>query len=402
MSTGTFSQLRPFVKLTTSTVMFFQMMPFVTRLGFTVSSASRQLRVPSVCSFFVGRQCLTAKRFVESSRAGYRTASSVSESPVESRSQEFGNPDVAIFWDAENVRVPKDWSAGLAANAIRSTLSDFGRLIERRYYYDSRKESEQRLDRASFDLGGFVLIDCPTRGKKETLDKKIIVDVMHFAWHSVSSGRPAVVCLISGDGDYAYLLNKVRDIGVNAIIIYPGAATTLPAAFFNSADVVLSWEHDILNAASQGLGEPIMDSTFDAEEKAQQEDEGIEVGWSANISVHEESGPSHLSTGDTNTFDSGVAQAASAAAMTGKYDLLLWVLHELGDGATQRKVTDLYLKKTGVNMKELEGKQAHVRLLTKQAQGLGLLAIHKKIRCKGRPIELTAVGLERIMDRCTQ
>ena len=43
-------------------------------------------------------------------------------------------------------------------------------------YFDSRKDSEKNVRRSKLDLGGFSLIDCPTRNTKETLDKKIIVD----------------------------------------------------------------------------------------------------------------------------------------------------------------------------------------------------------------------------------
>jgi hypothetical protein len=66
------------------------------------------------------------------------------------------------------------------------------------------------VNRSLFDLGGFTLVDCPTRNTKETLDKKIIVDAMHFAAERRSLGVPCCVCLISCDGDYSYMLNRLR------------------------------------------------------------------------------------------------------------------------------------------------------------------------------------------------
>lgn len=55
------------------------------------------------------------------------------------------------------------------------------RVTERRLYFDSRKPSESKVDRSTLDMSGFTLVDTPTRNAKETLDKKIIVDIMSFA-----------------------------------------------------------------------------------------------------------------------------------------------------------------------------------------------------------------------------
>ena len=65
-------------------------------------------------------------------------------------------------------------------------------VTEKRLYYDPVKEKvvshggwHSSLDRVSLDLSGFTLVDCPTRNKKETLDKKILVDIMSFAYEKI-------------------------------------------------------------------------------------------------------------------------------------------------------------------------------------------------------------------------
>jgi len=66
-------------------------------------------------------------------------------------------------------------------------------VTEKRLYYDPDKEtvigpgggSHSSLDRVSLDMSGFTLVDCPTRNAKETLDKKILVDIMSFAYERI-------------------------------------------------------------------------------------------------------------------------------------------------------------------------------------------------------------------------
>ena len=125
-------------------------------------------------------------------RPRQRSRSQQSRSPRRERDErsQYGFdplPDVlecGIFWDYENVRVPR-WSDVLdAVNRIRSEVERASRALgfklhrvsERRLYFDSRKPTERGVDRAKLDLSGFTLVDCPTRNTKETLDKKIIVD----------------------------------------------------------------------------------------------------------------------------------------------------------------------------------------------------------------------------------
>ena len=74
--------------------------------------------------------------------------------------------NVGIFWDFENVRIPKHIKSTVAANRIRDAVIGHGQIVERRLYCDSRKDSESYTDRENLDQGGFTLVDCPARGRK--------------------------------------------------------------------------------------------------------------------------------------------------------------------------------------------------------------------------------------------
>ncbi|KAG7344514.1 NYN domain containing protein [Nitzschia inconspicua] len=156
----------------------------------------------------------------------------------------FGPADVAIFWDYENVRIPAWCHPSTATQGIRNKVAKYGRVVEKRIYYDSRQPTEVSVPRAELDSSGFTFVDCPSRNRKETLDKKIIVDIMCFAWERVSTGSKACIVLITSDGDYSYALARLRDIGVFAVVMY--RPVNVSKVLINSANVVLSWESDVL------------------------------------------------------------------------------------------------------------------------------------------------------------
>ena len=176
--------------------------------------------------------------------------------------------NVGIFWDYENVRIPIHIKSTVAANRIRDAVIGHGQIVERRLYYDAKKPSESWTDRANLDQGGFTLVDCPTRGRKETLDKKLIVDIMAFAYPNANSRTPTCVVLITSDGDYAYTLSKIRDLGVKTIVIH-GPATNTAAVLFDVCDHALSFLHDVLGI------------------RQEDEDEEVEDGSEVQAAVHE-------------------------------------------------------------------------------------------------------------------
>lgn len=155
---------------------------------------------------------------------------------------------MAIYWDYENVRIPAWCPASTATEAIRNSLTKYGRIVEKRLYYDSRQPAEYTAPRAELDLSGFTLVDCPSRNRKETLDKKLIVDMLCFAWERArsrfSAGTKTCVTLITSDGDYSYALARLRDIGVFTVIIY--CQENVAKVLIDNANVAMSWEYDVL------------------------------------------------------------------------------------------------------------------------------------------------------------
>jgi hypothetical protein len=154
--------------------------------------------------------------------------------------------EIGIFWDYENMRVPGWCSTAKASESIRKHVESRGRIVERKLYFDSSKTcSQQPLDRTALDLSGFSLIDCPCRNNKETIDKKVIVDMLCFSYERALKGSNVQVVLISSNGEYSYTLAKLRDIGVSTFVIYSPedrAADILTS----TADEAITWEDDIL------------------------------------------------------------------------------------------------------------------------------------------------------------
>jgi hypothetical protein len=101
-------------------------------------------------------------------------------------------------------------------------------------------------------------VNTPQRNQKETLDKKMIADVLLFCWDSAtrnqSTNKGSCVVLVTSDGDYAYTLNKLRDRGVSSVVIYGHG--NVADILISSADVALSLEHDVLKHLRPPLALP--------------------------------------------------------------------------------------------------------------------------------------------------
>lgn len=159
--------------------------------------------------------------------------------------------EVALFWDYENVPLPHTATPAEAAKAMQSMVHSclgLQRIEMRRVYLDPSKQHGHRgpRDPSGFDSSGFDLVYTPTRnGTKETLDKKLIVDVLTFAWDCHTRGRQPCVVLVTSDGDYAYTLAKLRDRGVTNIVLY-GKDSSTAHILIQNAQIALSLERDVL------------------------------------------------------------------------------------------------------------------------------------------------------------
>ena len=174
----------------------------------------------------------------------------------------IGMTDIAVFWDYENIQIPRWCSATVATEAIRNKLHQYGRVVEKRLYYDSqRPQYNETVPRSDLDLSGFTLVDCPSRGRKESLDKKLIVDALCFAWERASMGAKACVVLITSDGDYSYTLARLRDIGIFTIIFY--SPNVVAQCLIDNANVAYKWESDVLGRKATCQGDECFHEAHD-------------------------------------------------------------------------------------------------------------------------------------------
>ena len=157
---------------------------------------------------------------------------------------------------------------------------------------------------------------------------------MAFALHRAHHGIPSCVVLITGDGDYAYTLNKIRDLKVKTIVIH-GSTTTTAAVLFYSCDQALSFQHHVLGEDE------------DEDEDEDEEDDGSEVGCGQR--------PAHPSTKSASWTSDQEVQDALNDALDGCHVLLchcLQELHSLAESLTSSWVQDaklakVYYKKRG-------------------------------------------------------
>ena len=141
--------------------------------------------------------------------------------------------ECAVFWDYENISLgSKLTNSSCTVDQLdwlcKQILPKFGRLVEMRLYSDSTKKTLHTRHRDSLERLGFSIIDCPTSDKKEMVDKKIILDACFFALPRVTKEQPTTVVIISGDGDYAHMLRRLRMVGVHTVAI--GKSADLRAA----------------------------------------------------------------------------------------------------------------------------------------------------------------------------
>ena len=149
---------------------------------------------------------------------------------------------ISVFWDYENARPLSDTCMVEISSRIRNILLPHGDIVSRKIYYDAQSPAEFKTNRTDLDMTGWTLVDCPKRQKKETLDKKIIVDMMFFI--AYENPHDACICLISGDGDFCYSMNRIRDLGGYTILLYPDKITYHPLIL--NVHESHSWEKEIL------------------------------------------------------------------------------------------------------------------------------------------------------------
>ncbi|KAG1732621.1 NYN domain-containing protein [Suillus paluster] len=115
---------------------------------------------------------------------------------------------VAIFWDYENCSPPLNSQGHTIVNGIQRIAHVFGHVTSFKAYLDIGLQPPRSVRfRSDLQSSGVSITDCPHNGKKEVVDKMILVDMLAFA---IDNPSPATIILIAGDRDYAYAISTLR------------------------------------------------------------------------------------------------------------------------------------------------------------------------------------------------
>ncbi|KIO25065.1 hypothetical protein M407DRAFT_25597 [Tulasnella calospora MUT 4182] len=150
---------------------------------------------------------------------------------------------VVIVWDYENCPVPNGMSGFTAVRMIRKAALRFGTVdhFEAYSYWSNNCNS---LIKQELSVSGVKLRDCPHNGKKDVVDKTIIIDMIFYA---IDRPLTTTVLLISGDRDYSYAISTLHNRGYCVKLLAPAGClhSNMPLL----ADV-LDWDI-VLNRTSR-------------------------------------------------------------------------------------------------------------------------------------------------------
>ncbi|KAG6376081.1 hypothetical protein JVT61DRAFT_2052 [Boletus reticuloceps] len=174
------------------------------------------------------------------------------------------HPKVAIFWDYENCSPPSN-SSGLGyqiVNNMSRITRLFGSVTTFRAYLDISAQSSKSVAlRSELQSSGVSMIDCPHNGRKDVVDKMLLVDMLAFA---VDHPVPATVILITGDRDYAYAVSTLKLRKYQVILIVPSSPHTSPS-LESQASLVIDWGAAVLRTrtdvtnSTQAVRQPSLD-----------------------------------------------------------------------------------------------------------------------------------------------
>lgn len=160
---------------------------------------------------------------------------------------------LGIFWDIENLRIPRDISGDVISDLLKRAVRPMGNPVVCNAYFDSSDQATiAPVKKQKLQQCGWNLMDVAHCFKKEVADKVIIVDILLFildhtarvseSGSEKSDRQPVTICLVSDDNDFSYLLAKLK--------AYPNVKTMIISKnrdlLAQNADVSMRWDVDIL------------------------------------------------------------------------------------------------------------------------------------------------------------
>ncbi|OAX32064.1 hypothetical protein K503DRAFT_870350 [Rhizopogon vinicolor AM-OR11-026] len=165
--------------------------------------------------------------------------------------------NVAVFWDYENCSPPLSSQGYAIVNGIRRIANVFGPVTTFKTYLDIsvQPQSSKSINfRSELQSSGVSVVDCPHNGKKDVVDKMILVDMLAFALDHHDS--PVTIILIAGDRDYAYAMSTLRLRQYTVVLIVP-SCPNISQSLQSQASVVIDWNYAILGKRSERNTPPV-------------------------------------------------------------------------------------------------------------------------------------------------
>ncbi|GAA6063872.1 hypothetical protein JCM10212_003608 [Sporobolomyces blumeae] len=156
-------------------------------------------------------------------------------------------PEVAIFWDYENVRIPADCSAARVVGDLLDLAHRHGILSTFKAYMDTSLERSVRgtTIRSHMQTSGVTVCDTPHRNQKEVADVMIITDMLMFG---LKAKDPAVIILVSSDRGFVYPLTQLRFNRCKVILV---SAEEAGETIRCCVDEVISFRTELLRLPPQ-------------------------------------------------------------------------------------------------------------------------------------------------------
>ncbi|KAG1891524.1 NYN domain-containing protein, partial [Suillus subluteus] len=146
------------------------------------------------------------------------------------------------------VALPRILKDTAIVNGIRRIAHVFGYVTSFKAYLDISSQSPKSVGfRSDLQSSGVSMTDCPHNGRKDVVDKMILVDMLAF---SNDHPSPATIILIAGDRDYAYAVSTLRLRQYNVVLIVP-PAPNIPQSLESQASVVVDWNFAILGKRTE-------------------------------------------------------------------------------------------------------------------------------------------------------
>lgn len=161
-------------------------------------------------------------------------------------SESSGDRRIAVFADVQNLyyTVRQQWQCHLDYSAVLAQIASFGRVVEAYAYAIERRDSKQQQFQQILRNLGFTVklkpfIQRSDGSAKGDWDVGITIDVLD------SAARVDEVVLLTGDGDFAVLLDKLRDAyGVDSTVF--GVPGLTASALIRSATRYVPIEGNLL------------------------------------------------------------------------------------------------------------------------------------------------------------